>query len=349
MAAVVIIGAAVGGYVYSTMSQRPAFESIAVSKNDIQETVRISGLVKSRAKADLAFEKGGRITQLNVKVGDSVKAGQVLAKVDANDLGAQYAQAQSQAISAQAVLDQYKQNLKSDKYELDKIERDDTTTHQDKQIQEKKIAADEALIDSQQASSKAAQDNVSYYFAQLAKTEIKAPFDGTVSVKNNEAGETVAATVPVLSLIGPGGYQIEAYVSQFDMRKIEVGDPAEISFKPSDEAGIVSGRVTSIDPAATIRNGNSTYKITLDFEVGSFVVKPDLEADISVIINKKEGVLSVPERAVIEKDGKEFVIVEENGNDVLKEIQTGIRGGNGMIEIVSGLEEGDNIVGLGAR
>jgi RND family efflux transporter MFP subunit len=343
---IVVIGAIAGKFVYSSMSQRPEFSQVSVQKSDLSETVRTMGLVKDETSADLSFEKGGRVIRMDVVVGNKVKAGQVLAKIDSSDSFAQYSQAQSQATAAQAVLDQYNQNLRGAKYELDKIQKDDTTNHEDKQIQQKKIDAGQALIASQRAAVQAAQNNVSYFSAQLAKTQIKAPFDGIVSAKNYEIGETVGASAPAISIIGNGGYQIEAYLSQIDVNKVKVGDAADITFKSFKDEGIISGHIASIDPSAEKQGGVPSYKVTLEFQAGDLLVKPDMEADVVIAIDQKEGVLAVPETAIIQKDDKKFVMVKNKEGQMLKQVETGIKGDNGMVEIVSGLNEGDSIVGI---
>ena len=344
--ALMVIGAVVGSYDWSLTSERPAFSPVAVERGDITETVRISGSIQPKTTAELGFEKAGRITEMDVAVGDSVKAGQILAKIDDIDTQAQYAQAQAQADQASAILEEYQQKVKADGYMLDKVEKEAGHIHQDTLVQQKQIEADNALVLAQQAAVEAAQQNVTYNQIQVVKAAIVAPFDGIVSAKNNEAGDVVAQAAPVLALITGNSYKVEAYASVADAGHIKPGDSAELYLKSDGASQAIASQVVSIDPASVLENGVPSYKVTLNFSANNLAVKAGDSVDVSVTTAEKNDAIIVPEQDVIEKKGKDYVTVSQVGLPELKEVQTGIHSADGKVEIVSGLEDGQKILSV---
>lgn len=342
--AIVILGIIVGSYMYHVMAERPVFVLKTVGTGNLSEAVSATGKVVPDTSADLSFERSGKIVKIDHAVGDQVKAGEVLASLDGSDAAAQLDQAKSQADAARGVLKQYQENLKSAKYKLKALKADSTQTYNDKQEQEKIIDADGALVDSQTAQVAAADANVKYLSLQAAKNNLTAPFDGTVSVKDAEEGETVAAGAPMFTLISPA-YKIEAYFSQADVAKLKIGDSAQVSLEASGSGQNLPAKVTAIDPSATQMNGVSGYKVTLKLDADA-QLRAGLDADVSIKVGEHDNVVTVFKVDVIEKDNESYVMVPDaRGKETLKKVQTGISSGN-ETEIVSGLSAGDQIFSL---
>lgn len=104
------------------------------------------------------------------------------------------------------------------------------------------------------------------------------------------------------------------------------------------------GRVVSIDPAEKIIEGVVYYEVTIDFE-GKLPegIKPGMTADIEITSASKENILVIPEEAIKKEDGKNFVKVYKNGKIEKREIKVGLKG-DGKVEVVSGLKEGEKII-----
>jgi len=342
--AIVILGIIIGSYMYHAMAKRPVFVLKTVGTGNLSETVSATGHVIPDTSANLSFERSGKIVKINHVVGDQVKAGEVLASLDGSDTSAQLDQAKSQANSAQAILKQSQENLKSAKYKLRVLKTDSTKTYNEKQEQEKIIDADKALVDSRIAQVTAANANVKYLSLQVAKNNLKAPFGGIVSKKDVEEGETVTAGTPIFTLISPN-YKIEAYFSQNDVVKIKIGDSAQISLEASGNNQNLVAKVTAIDPAATQINGVSSYKVTLNLDT-DVQLRAGLNADVSIKVAQRNNVVTVPKADVLEKDNQSYVMAPDaRGKEILKKVQTGISSGN-ITEIVSGLSAGDQIFSL---
>ncbi len=347
--AIMVMGVIVGSYMYRTMSERPAFTLQKVEKGNITETIEVSGKIVPQVSTDLSFQKIGKVAEIDHAVGDAVRTGDVLARLDSSEIGTQLDAANNKVTAAEAILKQYQENLKSAKYKLKVIKADSSLTYNDKKVQEKVIDADASLVDAQAAQVAAAKDNAAYYTLQKQKNNLVAPVDGIISEKNIEVGETVAVAAPVMTLISQNDYKIEAYVAQSDVSKIQVGARAKVELKASGNNDSLAAKVVSVDPAETNENGVSGYKVTLEFESALPGIRSGLSADISIALGQKNGVLVVAQKDVIQKDGQSFVMVPDaRGQENLKQVQTGVSGQDN-VEIVSGLNDGDQIFSLQSK
>ncbi|MBU3935863.1 efflux RND transporter periplasmic adaptor subunit, partial [Patescibacteria group bacterium] len=212
--------------------------------------------------------------------------------------------------------------------------------------QEAKVKQAEANAASQEAQIKYAEANVQNYQAQISKTTIHSPIVGIVTLVNTKLGEIVAANSNIIKIISEAKYQIEANVPEVDIADIKINDAAKVTldaYSSDTEFGV---KVILIDPAETIIDNVPTYKVTFEFSEENELIKPGMTADLDILTNKKASVISVPQRAILKKDNKKIVrILNTDGIDFKEtEVKTGLRGSNGNIEILSGVNEGDKIV-----
>jgi len=108
--------------------------------------------------------------------------------------------------------------------------------------------------------------------------------------------------------------------------------------------------VVKIDPAETIIEGVATYKTTLQFEKSDGRIKSGMTANIDISTDKRENVLVIPQRAVVSEGAGKFVMVDNGtSNPEKRKIETGLRGIDGNIEVISGLSEGEKISALGSE
>jgi len=200
------------------------------------------------------------------------------------------------------------------------------------------IKAQEAAVEKAQAAVLAAQ-------ADLEKTIIRAPFSGTVTKIDVQLGETVAANIPVISLISPLYLEIEAFVPEADIVKVKIGDSARVTLDAYASDLVFNATVISIDPAETILDGVSTYKVVFEFRDEDGLGKSGMTANIDVLTALREDVIAIPARSIETRDNEKFVRVLTEGGSVLeKSVETGLRGSDGRVEIISGIDEGDHVI-----
>jgi RND family efflux transporter MFP subunit len=211
----------------------------------------------------------------------------------------------------------------------------------------KKAGATPEEIAYQEAQVANARASVQYAQSQLAKSVIRAPFAGTVTRIPFSRGDIVQPHETAVSLTGTGAYQIEADVTESDIAKIQIGDTAEVTLDAYTDDIVFDAKIVQIDLSETLKDGVPTYKTTLQLAAEDSRIISGMTADIEIVSEQKDGVLFVPTRNIITRDGKRFVkkiTDEKKGIWEEIEITTGLRGSDGRTEIISGLQEGEKIV-----
>lgn len=182
--------------------------------------------------------------------------------------------------------------------------------------------------------------------AGLESTIIRAPADGTITAINVDVGEAASPTKPAIVLKDLENLYVEANIAEANIAEIKLDQDVEFTFDALGSDRIFKGKVAQIDPASTLVSGIVNYKIKAS--VGKLEeIKPGMTANLKIITRFKSKVLSVPERAIEDKDGKQVVRVvkDVDSKDYTEQvIATGIKGDGGMIEVTSGLEAGQFII-----
>jgi len=200
-------------------------------------------------------------------------------------------------------------------------------------------------IEAQKAKVEQAKASVLDYESQLGKSFLRSPINGVVAKQEAKVGQIAVANAVMVSVISSSGFQIETNVPEADVAKIIVGNEAKVTLDAYGNDAVFKTRVVKIDPAETMIEGVSTYKATLEFEEEDERIRSGMTANIDIITSQKDNVLTLPYRAISINDSGKFVsILDAEGNLSDKKIETGIRGIDGKIEIVSGLNEGDEVV-----
>ncbi len=202
------------------------------------------------------------------------------------------------------------------------------------------IAAQQALVDQAKAQ-------VAYDQAQIANTILSAPFSGIVTKVGPSVGDIVQSNTPVVSLIGSGAFQIDAYIAESDIAKIQPGEDASVTLDAYGSDVVFDAKVLYRDLSQTTLDGVATYKTTLQFTKKDSRILPGLTANVDIMAAQKENVLYVPTRDIIDNNGSQFVLVLANtatGETKQVPVTAGLRGSDGRTEIVSGLNEGDRVV-----
>ncbi|MFA6227036.1 MAG: efflux RND transporter periplasmic adaptor subunit [Candidatus Paceibacterota bacterium] len=202
------------------------------------------------------------------------------------------------------------------------------------------ISSKEALVD----QAKSVLDNA---YAQLAKSVIRSPINGIITSIPAKVGEVIQAGKTAISVISYGEYEVESFVAEADIAKIEIGDMASTTLDAYGSDTFFDTTVIKIDPAETTIDGVSTYKVTFKFVTKDDRIKSGMTANLDIITGQKESVLSVPTRSVYALDNKKFVNIVDPQNPkniTEREVKTGLRGVDGYIEILSGITDGEKVV-----
>jgi len=208
------------------------------------------------------------------------------------------------------------------------------------------LAAAQAQVAQAQASLDKAR-------AEAADYSIKAPIDGKITKVNYVIGENSALSEPVVMMLGNERYEIKVDIPESDITKVKVGDSVSIELDAFGSDHPFSGTVIFIDPAQTSIKDVTYYKTTVAFNQDSWSdqIKPGMTANITIAAAAKDDVLHIPQRAVKiraatlgEVPAKYVEVLAAAGRPQEKDVEVGLRGDNGLVEVVSGLAEGESVV-----
>lgn len=213
-------------------------------------------------------------------------------------------------------------------------------------------AQDIALAEAQISQAQASLANIE---KQINDSVLKAPLKGLVTEINYNPGEQFSmAGQPVVKMLANNNFEIEVDVSESDINKIKVGDDSAITIDAFSDDLIFPARVAFIEPAQTLAQDIVYYrvkiqftdlnKINTDLRNQGLSLKSGMTANIIITTDKRDNVLQVPARAIIENNGQKIVRVLVNEKIREAVVTTGLRGDEGLIEIISGLNEGEEIV-----
>lgn len=208
----------------------------------------------------------------------------------------------------------------------------------------KKTGSTNEQIAYQVARVEEAEANIKNIKAQISKTMLIAPITGTIIKRDAEIGQVVAANKIIFSIISESRLEVESNIPETDIAKIKIGNIAKITLDAYGNDVIFESKVASIEPAETIIEGVSTYKITLNFIIPDARIKSGMTANIDILTAAKENIITIPQRAIKSEGEEKTVKILEN--NIIKDIKvkTGIKGSDGNIEIIEGIKEGDKII-----
>lgn len=179
--------------------------------------------------------------------------------------------------------------------------------------------------------------------AAYADTRIVAPFTGVVTKVDAVRGDIASIGTPAVSLISADAFEIKLSVLEDDIGDVQVGDKATVTFDAYDDVKM-DARVSFIPPAATKDSGTAAFLVTLQFTEQDERIRAGLTVDVDIHAAEAADVIAVPTRSVLQENGTRYVRVMTSDTTYKKvPVTTGLSG-TGLIEIRSGLSEGDRII-----
>lgn len=218
------------------------------------------------------------------------------------------------------------------------------------QIRKSAFIEAQAAVRQATASLKQAEALLQYQQAQLDKAIIRSPIAGTVLTINTQQGETVAAGFQVQTLIAVADLhrlEVRAYVDETDIGRIRKGLPVDVRVQ-SYQDRVFNGRVTKIASASTVKDNIVTYETTVAIDDPQGLLRPDMTADVSVILGRRPNVLRVPSEAVHRDVTRSLVYVlhrekKDKERAEMREVKLGFSDGI-YTEILSGLKEKEEVI-----
>ncbi len=314
-----------------------------------------SGYVVAQRKAAIASKATGRLVSLLVEEGSRVKKGEVVARLESEDVTALKAQAAENLNAAKAGLDQAKAELNDATLEFHRnrelvskgfISRTDFDTAE---ARYKKAVAGVSSAEATIKANRAALQNAN---ASVEYTLIRAPFDAVVLTKDADIGDMVTpfgaaanAKASVVTIADMGSLQVEVDVSESNIEKVKKGQPCEIQLDAFPDVRF-RGVVHMIVPTAD--RTKATVLVKIAFLDKDERILPEMSAKAAFLerpVSKEEErpLTAINPSAVVTKDDKKFVFLIKDGRAVRAPIATGRQVGD-MTEVTSGLKAGERVV-----
>lgn len=273
---IILAGGISLGYIWSNYGFSPDVKEVPLLTEKNSGQILLDGKIVSEKSADLGFIIPATIKTIAKKVGDEVKTGEILATQDSADLQAQLSSTQASLVGAQAGLDKANHDLKQEKLKIHGL-----SSNARKQ-QQAQISSSQDSVAVQENVIVSAQAGVANAKAQLAKTILKAPFDGIITRQDGEVGEVGGVSAPSFMTIASKEplRKIEAFASDLDLAKLKVGDNAQVAFDVLSSQKTMTAKIISIDPQATNVQGKAVYKVTLMLDEIDTTIRVGMHASI---------------------------------------------------------------------
>lgn len=309
-----------------------AGDLITVIPHDLRQTITVSGALRAVNQAVVKARVAGEIREVLVREGAAVTAGQVLIRMDDSDYQAKVAQATGALQAARGQLD------------IAAKERSNNRTLVDKGFISKNAfdnsASQYAIAQANLNSAKGAFDIAQ---KSLADTVLRSPIGGLVSSRTVQPGEKVSADNRLLEIVDLRQMEMEAAVPATDIAQITLGQPVSVRVDGLPQA--VVGSVTRINPGT--QSGSRSILAYIQLNNPDGALRGGMFGEAELTLSHKAEVISVPQSAIRERDGRTIVYAIENGVLAEKTVTLGLTGNddNGAaVEITHGLRSGVQVV-----
>ena len=314
-----------------------------------------SGYVVAQRKASVSSKRTGRLSYVGVEEGSRVKKGEIIARLENEDLAAARDRAAANLNAARATLAQAEAELTDARLNYDRQKQllaQNLISRQDYDTAETRYQKMLAAVANSRANIKAAAAALDEAQTAVEYSLIRAPFDGVVLTKNAEIGEVVApfgaalnARAAVATMADMSSLMVEADVAEANIHQVKIGQPVEILLDalPGER---FPGKVHMIVPTA--ERSKATIMVKVAFDSLDPRVLPEMSAKVAFLSrplkrNEEQPRLVVNPKALVEKNGKLLAYVFKDQKVQAVPVETGAKLGD-WVEVLAGLQEGDKVV-----
>ena len=301
----------------SGASGKTSVRVMVVRAQSLNDVVKTTGTVRANEEVELHSEVSGKIIQLTLNEGNFVRKGAILLRISDDELQAQFRKLENQKRLAQGIEDRQRRLLVKE-----------AISQQEYDISLTNVQSIDADI-----------ENVK---AQIAKTILKAPFDGTVGLRFVSTGSYISPASQIATLTNTNPAKLDFSVPAKYATAIRKG--SRVQFSVEDSRQTYTGTVYAIDPK--IDPQTRTLQIRATSPNPGRALIPGSFAKIDVVLSTKLRALLVPTEAVIPELAGPRVFVVKNGKAVSQKVELGLRGDR-TVEVISGLVAGDTLVTTG--
>lgn len=330
-------------------SRAVTVKTAAVRTADVESKLSYVGSLAARASVTIAPKTSGRAARLLVAVGDRVDEGQLLAHLGKEELAEELREAEASLRVAQANLkgrEAELRNLRRRRQNVQVLARKDLVSREEAENIGTQVLSAESQVElakAQLLQMEARRDNARI---RLEHTEIRSPFAGYVSKRWVDRGALVSPSTPLFEVVDIDRVKVGVAVVEGDYRKVSLGQPVTVTVDAYPEKRF-DGEITRMSPVLDPQTRAGEVEIELDNP--DRALKPGMFARAVIVVERKRGVLVVPESAPVKtaRGYGVFKLAAEGSRVKRVTVEPGLSA-DGWVEVTGDLETGDRVVTLGS-
>ena len=316
------------------------------TRHEVIDYVTVVGNLIGQATVDVVPRVGGRIESIPVKLGDRVTKGQMVTKIEDDQIREQINQRLASLEVNKANVTQRESDAKlaetvflrmKAQYDRDLLSKQ---LLEDAEAKYNTAVSNVGVAKAQLVQTQSAVDELKI---TLANTTVTSPVDGFVSKRVLDQGAFAGANTVILSVVDIGVVRMVANLVEKDVKRVQPGVSAlvEVDAFPGEQfTGKVSRVAPVFDPATR------TAPMEIEVPNPGFRLKPGMYARVRLTVDRRPNALTVPRGAIADIEGKRGVFMLENQVAKFHEVKTGLQD-NERVEILEGLTEGQKVVTVG--
>lgn len=322
-----VSGIAAGLLVYSVQAAEPLAVTQAQYR-EVAQTYSVEGVVEAVRQSTVSAQISGRVKEVNFDIGDTVKKGQVILRIDERETAQALAGSQAQVMQAQAALTQAKAN-----YERS------VQLFEQKYISQSGLDKAKADYDVAQAQAAASEAGESQSALARGYAAVIAPFGGVVAARLVEMGEMVTVGKPLMVGFDPSQMRVVVNVPQYKLA--EIGTHPKVNVEFSSLKRWVPAAAVTVQPSADIRTHSTQVRVSLPAKEKG--VYPGMFVRAHFVVGKASKLL-IPASAVVRRSEVVAVyVVDDKGAARLRQVRLGEASAENEVEVLVGLNPGESV------
>ena len=320
--------------------QTAAVDVDEVRIEPLSQTVPVIGRLVARQSGIVAARIGGPVADMRVSVGDRVKKGEILAVLDTARLQRQRALLAADVAEAAAQINLAESLLVLRRQEMARLDGLKNSVafskgrHEDMRQQ---VVVEQSSVGAAMARKERAEANLALAEIDLYYAEVRAPYDGAVTIEHTETGSWVTNGGPVVSMVGDRQLEIEADVPASRIPALESGMVVSIEL---DDGSLHQAVVRAVVPEENPLTRTRQVRFTPDDEMADRTLAVNESVVLQVPAGPYREVVTVHKDALITRQGQTFVYIAADGKANIRPVEIGTAVG-GRFEIISGVASGE--------
>ena len=323
-------------------------EAAAPERVSITDRVSLIGSLRAKQRVEVTPKVGGRLVEIRVDRGDRVRVGQIVARLEDDELRQQVRRAEAAQQVAHASLAQRQAELSNRKMELERyrnLSADGVVSSQQLETASTNVEVTQAQMNLAQAQIAQADAELEELRIRLGQTEVASPLTGIVATRFVDAGALLSSSTPILLILDLSTMLTVVNVPERDVTKIRVGTTAKVTVDALAGTEFL-GRVVRISPILDPQT--RTAPVEIELENAGEQLKAEMFSRVDLNLETRREALLVPRDALVYRNERQGVFVVDAETARFQPVVTGLAEGD-MIEIVEGVTEGDTVVSRGAN